>query len=203
MKARDDEQRARGVTRRGFLGTAGAGAVAAVAGSRSAEAIPDVTSPGQMLEIGLKVNGRLRRVLVEPRWNLLFVLREKLGLTGTKVGCERGECGVCTVLVDGTPRYACLILAVEAEGHELTTVEGLMDGEELGPVQKAFVEEDAFQCGYCTPGQIMAAEGLLRLEAHPSMEQIREGMSGNICRCGAYAHIARAVERAARKGGEG
>ena len=198
------EGQGRGVTRRGFLGTAGAGAVvAAVGGARAVEAVPDVTAPGQMLEIGLNVNGSLRRVLVEPRWSLLFVLREKLGLTGTKVGCERGECGACTVLVDGTPRYACLTLAVEAEGLEITTVEGLLEGEELGPVQRAFAEEDAFQCGYCTPGQIMAAEGLLRLEAHPSMERIREGMSGNICRCGAYAHITRAVQRAAkeRKGG--
>ncbi len=202
MKRDDDRRNARGVTRRGFLGTAGAGAVAAVVGgSGTAEAVPDVTSPGQMLELGLQVNGMLRRVLVEPRWSLLFVLREKLGLTGTKVGCERGECGACTVLVDGSPRYACLTLAVEAEGHQITTVEGLMDGEKLGPVQEAFVEHDAFQCGYCTPGQVMAAEGLLRLETHPSMEQIREGMSGNICRCGAYANITRAVEAAAAKKG--
>ena len=203
MKRDDEDRRGRGVTRRGFLGTAGAGTVAAaLAGGRDAGAVPDVTAPGQMLEVGLTVNGAVHRVLVEPRWSLLFVLREKLGLTGTKVGCERGECGACTVLVDGAPRYACLTLAVEAEGHEITTVEGLMEGEELGKVQRAFVEEDAFQCGYCTPGQVVAAEGLLRLDPHPSMERIREGMSGNLCRCGNYAHILRAVRRASESGGE-
>ena len=106
---------------------------------------------------------------MEPRWSLLFVLREKMGLTGTKVGCERGECGACTVLINGVPRYACMTLALEAEGDEITTVEGLMEGEELGPVQQAFLENDAFQCGYCTPGQIMAAEGLLR--ANPRRRQ--------------------------------
>ena len=103
------------------------------------------------------------------------VLREKLGLTGTKPGCERGECGACTVLIDGVPRYSCLTLALEAEGNEVTTVEGLMNGEELGPVQRAFVEEDAFQCGYCTPGQVMAAEGLLRANPDPTLDEIRLG----------------------------
>src|SRR5512138_793156 len=101
-----------------------------------------------MTRVKLLINGRQRRILVEPRWSLLFVLREKFGLTGTKVGCERGECGACTVLIDGKPRYACLTLAVEAEGKEITTLEGLMKGEELGPVQQAFQEEDALQCGY-------------------------------------------------------
>jgi xanthine dehydrogenase YagT iron-sulfur-binding subunit len=120
-----------------------------------------------------------------------------MGLTGTKVGCERGECGACTVLINGHPRYACLTLAVEAEGEEITTLEGLKEGEELGPVQKAFVEHDAFQCGYCTPGQIMAAEGLLRSNPNPSLEEIRLGMSGNLCRCGVYPNIFRAVRRAA------
>ena len=116
---------------------------------------------------------------------------------GTKPGCERGECGACTVLIDGVPRYACMTLAVEAEGKEVTSVEGLMRGDELGPVQQAFLEEDAFQCGYCTPGQIMAAEGLLRSRPKPSREEIRRAMSGNLCRCGAYEHIFKAVERAA------
>jgi xanthine dehydrogenase YagT iron-sulfur-binding subunit len=119
-------------------------------------------------------------------------------MTGTKPGCERGECGACTVLIDGNPRYACLTLALEAAGHEITTVEGLMNGEQLGPVQKAFVEDDAMQCGYCTPGQVMAAEGLLRANPNPSLEEIRLGMSGNLCRCGAYDHIFKAVQRAAQ-----
>jgi xanthine dehydrogenase YagT iron-sulfur-binding subunit len=147
--------------------------------------------------ITLTVNGRKQKMLVEARWSLLYVLRDHLGLTGTKVGCERGECGACTVLIDGTARYACLTLAVEADGHEITTVEGLMTGEELGPTQRAFAEEDAFQCGYCTPGQVMAAEGLLRANPSPNLDQIRQGMAGNICRCGTYAHIFKAVAKAA------
>jgi xanthine dehydrogenase YagT iron-sulfur-binding subunit len=118
-------------------------------------------------------------------------------LTGTKVGCDRGECGACTVLLNGVPRYGCLTLAVEAEGVDIVTVEGLMDGEDLGPVQQAFVEQDAYQCGYCTSGQIMAAEGLLRVERDPDLAHIRHGMSGNLCRCGAYPHIVLAVQRAA------
>jgi xanthine dehydrogenase YagT iron-sulfur-binding subunit len=141
---------------------------------------------------------------VEPRWSLLYVLRERLGLTGTKVGCERGECGACTVLIDDVPRYACLTLAVEAQGARITTLEGLTAGDELGTVQQAFIEDDAFQCGYCTPGQIMAAEGLLRKNPDPSEEEIRHGMSGNLCRCGAYDHIFKAVRRAgAMKKGKG
>jgi len=125
------------------------------------------------------------------------VLRERLGISGTKAGCERGECGSCTVLFDGSPRYACMTLATEAEGAEITTIEGLLDGEQLGETQQAFVEEDAFQCGYCTPGQVMAAEGLLRANPSPTGNEIRHGMSGNLCRCGTYAHITNAVTRAA------
>jgi xanthine dehydrogenase YagT iron-sulfur-binding subunit len=193
-----------GVTRRGFLGSVGAGAVVAATGvARPGEAIPEITSPEEMVQVALLINGRIHRLLVEPRWTLLFVLRERLAITGTKAGCERGECGSCTVLIDGRPRYSCMTLAVEAEGTEITTVEGLLDGEELGTVQNAFVEKDAFQCGYCTPGQIMAAEGLLRANPSPSFDEIRCGMSGNLCRCGAYPHIVNAVTAAAesKKGG--
>lgn len=186
-----------GVTRRGFLGSVGAGVVAAGVASKSGEAGVQITDPDAMVQIVLKVNGRAHRILVEPRWSLLFVLRDRLGLTGAKPGCERGECGSCTVLINSRPRYACLTLAVEAEGHEIETVEGLMHGEELGEVQKAFVAEDAFQCGYCTPGQVVAAEGLLRLHPEPTGEEIRHGMSGNLCRCAAYTHIFKAVDRAA------
>jgi xanthine dehydrogenase YagT iron-sulfur-binding subunit len=193
-----------GVTRRGFLGSVGAGAMVAATGvARPGEAVPEITSPDEMVRISLTINGRIHRLLVEPRWTLLFVLRERLAISGTKAGCERGECGSCTVLIDGRPRYACMTLAVEAEGFEITTVEGLLDGEELGTVQKAFVEQDAFQCGYCTPGQVMAAEGLLRANPSPSFDEIRCGMSGNLCRCGAYPHIVNAVTTAAenKKGG--
>ena len=187
-----------GVTRRGFLGSAGAGAVAAATGvSLRGDAAVQITDPDEMLEVALRINGRTHRLLVEPRWNLLFVLRERLGITGTKVGCERGECGSCTVLIDGRTRYACMTLAVEAEGTEITTVEGLLVGEELGEVQQAFVAEDALQCGYCTPGQVMAAEGLLRANPSPTLDEIRHGMSGNLCRCAAYVHIFKAVDHAA------
>ncbi len=189
-----------GLTRRHFLTTMGTGAaVVAVSGQLVAETArePEVLKANETVKITLSINGRRHHLLVEPRWSLLYVLREKLGLTGTKVGCERGECGACTVLIDDVPRYACLTLAVESQGVKITTLEGLMAGDELGPVQQAFLEEDAFQCGYCTPGQIMAAEGLLRSKPEPSHEEIRRAMSGNLCRCGAYDHIFKAVERAA------
>jgi xanthine dehydrogenase YagT iron-sulfur-binding subunit len=197
---RDSKQSHGRVTRRGFLGSVGAGAVAAATGvGRQAEAVPEITSPDEMVQVALTINGRVHRLLVEPRWTLLFVLREWLGITGTKAGCERGECGSCTVLIDGRPRYACMTLAVEAEDAEITTVEGLLDGEDLGIVQQSFADEDAFQCGYCTPGQVMAAEGLLRANPSPAVDEIRTGMSGNLCRCGAYPHIVNAVATAAEK----
>ena len=197
-----------GVTRRNFLTTMGAGAIGATvsedvlaAGKEAAQ--PKVVPAGRTAEIALRVNGQTHVLSVETRWTLLHVLREVIGLTGAKPGCERGECGACTVLIDGIPRYACLTLAVEAQGREITTLEGLMDGEALGTVQTAFAEADAFQCGYCTPGQIMAVEGLLRSNPNPSTEEIRRGVSGNLCRCGAYQHIFKAARRAAElKGGK-
>jgi xanthine dehydrogenase YagT iron-sulfur-binding subunit len=204
---RDDPGREqRGLSRRGFLATMGTGVLSATAASQLAAqpvAGPEAAAADQLTKAVLSINGRTHEVLVEPRWPLSYVLREVLELTGTKVGCERGECGACTVLMDGLPRYACLTLAVEAQGVEIVTVEGLMLGEDLGPVQQAFVEKDGFQCGYCTSGQIMAAEGLLRATASPDVEQIRHGMSGNLCRCGAYPHIVQAVQRAAELKREG
>jgi len=195
-KNTDDKE---GLTRRQFIKSIGtAAAVTVVAGRVTAsEEKEDMVLPAEKLsKITLTINGRRHRLAVEPRWSLLYVLRERLGLTGTKVGCERGECGACTVLIDGIPRYACMTLAVEAQGASITTLEGLMNGDELGPVQQAFLEEDAFQCGYCTPGQVMAAEGLLRTNPRPSLDEIRKGMSGNLCRCGAYTHIFKAVSKA-------
>jgi len=196
----------KGVTRRQFITSMGtAAAVAAVSGRVTAaagESEQAVLPAEKLSKITLLINDRRYKLTVEPRWSLLYVLRERIGLTGTKVGCERGECGACTVLIDGLPRYACMTLAVEAEGAEITTVEGLVKGDELGRVQQAFVEEDAFQCGYCTPGQIMAAEGFLLVNPNPTMDEIRRAMSGNTCRCGSYAHIFKAVRRAAElKGG--
>lgn len=189
------------MTRRGFLLTMGAGSAVVAASGALAAASPgagtEILTPGEMSKLTLDINGRSYPLLVEPRWSLLFVLREKMGLTGTKVGCERGECGACTVLINDTPRYACMTLAVEAAGTRIVTLEGLKEGEELGPVQQAFVEHDALQCGYCTPGQIMAVEGLLRANPQPSLAEIRVGVSGNLCRCGAYVHIFEAAQRAA------
>jgi xanthine dehydrogenase YagT iron-sulfur-binding subunit len=201
----DGEDRASsGVTRRVFLGSVGAGAIgAAAAGAAHDPPASRVRPAGRQTDVILTVNGRTHEVAVEPQRTLLSVLRDELELTGTKPGCERGECGACTVLLDGVPRYSCMTLALEAEGRAVTTVEGLLTGEDLGAVQQAFVDEDGFQCGYCTPGQIMAAEGLLRARPSPSLDEIRHGMSGNLCRCGSYAHIFKAVARAAerRKGG--
>jgi xanthine dehydrogenase YagT iron-sulfur-binding subunit len=197
----NDRQGRKGISRRGFIQLVGAGALATTLGDvskASSLGAADVAEKGEMVHVSLQVNGRRHRFKIEPRWSLLDVLREKMGLTGPKLGCGRGECGACTVLIDGWPRYACLTLALEAEGKEITTVEGLLMGDELGPVQKAFWDSDALQCGYCTPGQIMAAEGLLRVNPDPSIEEIRQGMSGNLCRCGSYAHIFRAVELAAK-----
>ncbi len=193
-----------GLTRRGFMQFMGVSVVgasfsaAAITKAADSEKTETVLQGTRLTKIRLFINNRIYSVLVEPRWTLLYVLRESIGLTGTKIACGRGECGACTVLIDSIPRYTCMTLAVEAEGHQITTIEGLMDGEKLGPVQTAFLEEDAFQCGYCTPGQIMAVEGLLRKQPDPSMAEIRCGVSGNLCRCAAYTHIFRAAKTAAR-----
>jgi xanthine dehydrogenase YagT iron-sulfur-binding subunit len=147
------------------------------------------------LSISLTINGRSQRVaLDDPRVMLLDLLRERLDLTGTKKGCGRGQCGACTVLLDGRRINSCLVLAASLDGAEITTIEGLAEGEELHPVQAAFIAHDGLQCGYCTPGQIMSAVGLIAEgRAGEDPERIRELMSGNICRCGAYQGITEAV----------
>ncbi|WP_159585675.1 (2Fe-2S)-binding protein [Chelativorans xinjiangense] len=147
------------------------------------------------LSISLTINGLKREIaLDDPRVTLLDLLRERLHLTGTKKGCDRGQCGACTVLVDGRRINSCLALAASLDGAEITTIEGLADGEDLHPVQAAFIAHDGFQCGYCTPGQIMSAVGLISEgNAGDDPERIRELMSGNICRCGAYQGITEAV----------
>jgi xanthine dehydrogenase YagT iron-sulfur-binding subunit len=149
------------------------------------------------LHLKLEVNGRTRELAVEPRVTLLDALRDHLGLTGSKKGCDQGQCGACTVHVDGERVLACLTLAAQVEGRVITTVEGLSpDGEGLHPVQAAFLAQDAFQCGYCTPGQIMSAVACIK-EGHAGSDaEIREYMSGNLCRCGAYPHVVAAVREA-------
>lgn len=150
----------------------------------------------------MTVNGERRELQVEPWTTLADLLREKLGLWGTKIGCNHGQCGACTVLLDGKRVNACLALAVMHDGSEVTTVEGLAVAGQLHPLQDAFVEEDAFQCGYCTPGQLCSAVGLLREGKAQSRDDIRELMSGNLCRCAAYSNIVAAVEGVLEKGGE-
>jgi aerobic-type carbon monoxide dehydrogenase small subunit (CoxS/CutS family) len=188
-------------TRRSFIkGVIASGAAVSAAGylfARPGAAVAQAPGAVERL-ISLNVNGQVRRVDVLPQETLAMTLRYKLGLTGTKLGCDRGECGACTVLVDDVPLYACSVLTHGMRERAITTVEGLEgpDGS-LHPVQQAFVDELGPQCGFCTPGQVMAAVGLLKANPKPSVEQARLAMSGNICRCGAYDHYLRGVLRAA------
>jgi xanthine dehydrogenase YagT iron-sulfur-binding subunit len=163
----------------------------------------DTTSPAgasaESVNVHLKINGKSYALEVDPRVTLLDALRERLQLTGSKKGCDHGQCGACTVLVNGRRINSCLTLAVMHEGDEITTIEGLANGEELHPMQAAFVQQDGFQCGYCTPGQICSAVALLKENHANSDDEIREWMSGNICRCGAYAGILAAIKEAKTK----
>src|SRR5436190_23882766 len=149
--------------------------------------------------LALQVNGESLETSFAPYKTLLEVLREDLGLTGTKHGCELGECGACAVLIDGEPQLSCLVLALECEGRSIDTVEGLARGAELHPLQAAFADLGAAQCGYCTPGLLMTAKALLEREPNPSRERIREAVSGNLCRCTGYQQIFEAIEEAAKR----
>jgi len=155
-------------------------------------------APPAALQVMLRVNGMEHRLALDPCATLLDVLREHLHLTGSKKGCGLGQCGACTVLMDGKRVKACLSLAALAEGREITTIEGLAQGDQLHPLQTAFIERDAFQCGYCTPGQIMAGVACINEGHAGSAQEIRDWMSGNLCRCGAYDHIVAAIQDAAR-----
>lgn len=152
------------------------------------------------VSIKLKVNGAEQSAGVEPRMLLVHFLREQLGLTGTHVGCDTSQCGACTVLVDGKSAKSCTLFAVQADGSEITTIEGIGAGGELHPVQEGFWEEHGLQCGYCTPGMIMSGIHLLNENKNPSEQEIREGISGNFCRCTGYQHIVNAIKHAANKG---
>jgi xanthine dehydrogenase YagT iron-sulfur-binding subunit len=193
------------LSRRALLGTTAAGVAALPAAARAAtaptpptaEVVPPPVRTAETIDITLQVNGRRLPLTVEARTSLLDALREYAGLTGTKKGCDMGACGACTVHVDGKRVVSCLTLAARCEGHAVTTIEGLAHGDELHPVQAAFLAHDGYQCGYCTPGQIMSAAALIK-EGHAQTEaEVREWMSGNICRCGAYPNIVAAIRDAA------
>ncbi|QNF31390.1 2Fe-2S iron-sulfur cluster binding domain-containing protein (plasmid) [Adhaeribacter swui] len=155
----------------------------------------------EKVPLALEINGKAQQLSVEPRVTLLDLLREHLAQTGTKKGCDHGQCGACTVHVDGKRVLSCLSLAVTLEGKKVTTIEGLSTGDQLHPMQEAFIKHDGFQCGYCTPGQIMSGVGCIREGHANSEEEIREYMSGNICRCGAYPNIVKAIAEV-KKGGQ-
>ncbi|MBN1203563.1 MAG: (2Fe-2S)-binding protein [Myxococcaceae bacterium] len=189
-----------GTTRREFIATATVGSALLLEACRHAppvEGPPPGTAPAE-LEVTFKVNGQLQTLKVDPRTSLLDALRERLGLTGTKKGCDHGQCGACTVLVDGRRELSCLSLAVMHQGAEVSTVEGLAQGDTLHPLQQAFIEQDALQCGYCTSGQLMSAVGLMSEPCGASDDDVREAMSGNLCRCSAYPNIIAAIQQVRR-----
>jgi xanthine dehydrogenase YagT iron-sulfur-binding subunit len=196
-------------TRRKFIKqVAGTSAAIAIGPSLLGSGSPDQIaatmtsgSTGGSVKVNLKVNGKSYALDFDPRVTLLDALRERLHLTGSKKGCDHGQCGACTVLINDRRINSCLSLAVMHEGDEITTIEGLAHGEELHPMQAAFIEHDGFQCGYCTPGQICSAVALLKENHANSDDEIREWMSGNICRCGAYPHIQAAIKEAKTKTG--
>ncbi len=202
-----DDPRSRGLTRRALFQGAGAAAAAgaflqpleALAEDAAASG-PRTQGPGRVA-FTLRVNGKERKVEAEPRETLLDVLRLPLDLTGAKPVCDRGQCGACTVWLDGTPVYACGVLAVEAEGREVTTVEGLGVPDALHPVQEAFVKEDALQCGFCTPGMVMSAAWAVGRHGKDLTEaQARAACAGNLCRCGTYPNVLKAALAAAKRG---
>jgi xanthine dehydrogenase YagT iron-sulfur-binding subunit len=190
------------LARRALLKLAAAGGGALFAGRWLPGAVPPAAAQradaaAAPVDVVLRVNGAEHRLPLDPRTTLLDALREHLQLTGSKKGCDLGQCGACTVLMDGKRMKSCLWLAALADGREITTIEGLAQGERLHPLQAAFIERDAFQCGYCTPGQIMAGVACIAEGHAGSAQEIRDWMSGNLCRCGAYDHIVAAIQDAA------
>ncbi|MDF0578957.1 (2Fe-2S)-binding protein [Bradyrhizobium yuanmingense] len=191
--------RSSGFDRRAFMtGAAGSALIPITARAASEDArASSAQDPSLPVEVTLNVNGKDKRLSIDARTTVLDALREHLKLTGSKKGCDHGQCGACTVLIDGRRVVSCLTLALAAEGQEITTIEGLATDDRLHPMQQAFIDNDAFQCGYCTPGQIMSAIACVK-EGHAGSEaDIREYMSGNICRCAAYPNIVAAVKQAA------
>ncbi len=196
-------------SRRGFLKGAGASAVTAAVApailvSEAGTAAAQETEGVMSATVTLDVNGQSHNVEVEARTTLADALRDRLEITGPKVVCDRGECGACTVEMDGKLVFSCMTLALDAQGRKIETVEGLADGDNLHPLQEAFIEKDALMCGFCTPGFLMSSRALLDANNNPTADEVREGLSGNICRCGTYTHVFEAVMSAAeqmRKGG--
>jgi aerobic-type carbon monoxide dehydrogenase small subunit (CoxS/CutS family) len=201
-----DDRKGMKLSRRSFLKGIGGGAIGGAAlstgliQSEPAQAYSPETSGAARSKtpVTLKVNGKTYRVEVEHRNTLAEVLRDELGLTGTKIGCDRGECGACTVIINGRNMYSCSQLAVWMEGKDILTVEGLAKGDKLDPIQEAFIEHDGPQCGFCTSGQIMSGKALLLKNAKPTEAQARRGLSGNLCRCGNYNREVAAVLAAAK-----
>jgi xanthine dehydrogenase YagT iron-sulfur-binding subunit len=201
------------ISRRAFIKSAGAAAVVAgistirkppeAAGSSDAIAVSQLDIAEQLgpeaVNLELNINGAVRQISVEPRVTLLEVLRDHLGLYGTKLVCGRGACGACTVHLDGAPVISCMILAADGRGHRITTIEGLGSGARMHPVQHAFVENDALQCGFCTPGMIMSVAAALSRNPNPDLDEIKGAVSGNICRCGTYPHVFKAALAAAAR----
>ncbi len=187
------------ISRRTFVEGAGVGIVATTVPLTAQEnkAAPATSAPVPKTKIKFTINGTERQMEVEDRWTLVELLRDHLELTGTKIGCDRGECGACTVLLDGKSVYSCSQLAVWVDGRTIQTVEGLRKNGKLDPLQEAFIEHDGPQCGYCTSGQLMSAKALLNHNAKPTRAEVRAGMTGNICRCGNYNHYVESVLAAA------
>jgi xanthine dehydrogenase YagT iron-sulfur-binding subunit len=206
MSDRDNPSKSQGFSRRGFLKGLGAGTVATGllpgVNPAAAQSHPALRGPGEM-PVTLHVNGQRRQLNLEPRVTLLDALRNRLDLTGSKKVCDRGTCGACTVLLDDKPVYACTLLAIEADGRKITTIEGLGVPRNLSPLQAAFVKHDGQQCGFCTPGFIVAGTAFLKRNPNPTRQQVCSGLGGNLCRCGTYAGITEAFLEAARttKGG--
>lgn len=189
-----------GFDRRAFMAAAAGTAAAMPLTARAAGPAANtgaIRDPELPRDVTLKVNGRDELLSVDARTTVLDALREHVGLTGSKKGCDHGQCGACTVLIDGRRVLSCLTLAMVAQGHEIVTIEGLAQGDQLHPMQQAFIDQDAFQCGYCTPGQILSAIACVKEGHAGSDEDIREYMSGNICRCAAYPNIVAAIKQAA------
>lgn len=203
-----NQQKHDGLSRRGFIkgvsgGIVGAASLSVVKRGSAAEKYGEVIGPDKAT-ITLTVNGAVKKLTIDPRVTLLDAMRNQLDFTGTKRVCNRGECGACTMIVNGDTVLACSMLAIDADGAQITTIEGLANGDKLHPLQQAFVENDALQCGFCTPGFIMSGAALLKKNSSPSMEEIKYSVSGNLCRCGTYPHVFKAIDDAAKamqKGG--